>query len=283
MAKADGKNVVISPFSVASVLALLVQGADGNTLQQIQQALGVTGDKATIADQFEQYFRSALGTKLGSSPTLLIANRLYIQNGYQIKQTFHDTITKKFNFDINSLNFAEAVASANTINAFVEKNTNNRIKDLIKSDSLNSDTRLVGVNAVYFKDDWKKKFKTERTTKGDFYLDETNAVQVDFMHINDDFRYAELDDLEASALELEYTNTDLTFVVVLPNSRTGLPALEAKLQNYDFKKISNALYSTKVDVKLPKFKVEFDLNLNQVLKEVGRVKYCIGPLNEFIF
>lgn len=252
---------------MASVLAVLVQGADGNTLHQIQQALGLSGDKATIANQFEQYFET-LGVKDNRIKSLLIANRLYVQQGHQIKQSLRDTVMKKFNFDITNINFTQSVESANAINSFVESKTNNRIKDLIKSDALNQDTRLVGVNAVYFKDDWKQKFKKDETFKGDFYLDDTNAVQVDFMHINEEFRYAELDELDASALELEYNSSDLAFVVLLPNSRNGLPELETKLQSYEFAKITDALYKTKVDVTLPKFKVDFELSLNDVLKEV---------------
>lgn len=267
--------MIISPFSVASVLALLVQGADGATLDQIKRSLGVSGDKESIANRFEQYFE-ALGVKDNRVKSLAIANRLYVKSGYQIKQTFRDTIVKKFNFDISSMDFAQSVASANEINAFVESNTNNRIKDLIKAASLNQDTRLVGVNAVYFKDDWKHKFQKSRTFQGDFYMEGTRSgpadegiVKVDFMRINEDFRYAELDELNACALELEYGNSDLAFLVVLPNDRDGLAALEGKLQDYSIAQITEKLYKTKVDVMLPKFKVEFEVQLKDVLKEVG--------------
>lgn len=260
-------NLILSPLSVASVLALLIQGADGQTLQQMQKAFGLTGDKAMIAHQFEYYF-NMLGIKDEHAKALLIANRLYVHHGVSIKKEFHDIIVDKFHFDISSINFAQAAESAHMINEYVEEKTNHHIKNLISPAALGPDTRLVGVNAVYFKGDWKYKFDKRQTYASEFFVDNANVVQVDFMHLHEDLHFTRLDELDASVLELEYANSPLSFFVVLPDSRIGLPTLEGKLKNFDFKKITDTLFEAEVKVSLPKFKVEFELSLKEALREV---------------
>lgn len=253
---------------MASALALVSQGAQKNTFDQIVRGLHLGHlDKATIATEFAKHYDS-LKEGVGES-TLSVANHLYVQQGYQIQQAFRDVAVKQFKSGIESLNFAEAVAAAQTINSFVESKTNNKIKDLISADALGVDTRLVLVNAIYFKGNWEQKFPIERTSPGDFYVDETKTVTVDYMRNEDDYRFAELSELDACALEIKYAKSNISFVVVLPNGRTGLPALEASLKNYDLSKITSQMYKQKVDVTLPKFKIEYEIELNDVLKKVG--------------
>lgn len=251
---------------MASALALLSQGANGNTFDELNKGLHLTGDKVSTANQFHEYY-GLLKKAVGQS-TLSIANQIYVQNGYKINANFKDTAVQKFMSGIESLNFAEKDQSAKTINHFVEEKTKEKIKDLIKPDMLSSDTRMVLVNAIYFKGDWEYKFDKERTYQGDFYTSETDTVQVDYMTIKKKFNYGMLEDLDATALEMKYANSNFSFVIVLPNSRTGLSALESKLLNYDLAKINEQMFKQEVDVTIPKFKVEFEINLNDVLKKV---------------
>lgn len=258
---------------MASVLALLIQGADGDTLKQLKSGLHLHGDKETIANQFQEYFRSVgVGTEIGenqSSSALSLANRLYLQQGYQVNPAFKDAISKKLSFDIESLNFKDADSSARYINEFVERQTKNKIRDLFKAESLDASTRLVAVNAIYFKDDWEKKFDKESTYRDDFFVDGTKAIPTDFMSKNDDFRFANLKDLDASAVELRYKNSGLVFVIVLPNSRTGLLSLESDLANVELKDITDQFYWRQGQISIPKFKTEFELTkLGDILGKV---------------
>ncbi|XP_055317899.1 antichymotrypsin-2-like isoform X3 [Sitodiplosis mosellana] len=260
-------DVIISPLSVASALALLSQGSGGNTFEQLRQGLHLTGDKATAANQFAEYY-GLLEKSVGKS-TLSIANQIYVQKGYEINKNFKEVAVKKFQSGIDEMNFAENVASAKAINSFVEDKTKEKIKDLIKPDMLDALTRVVLVNAIYFKGNWEYQFNKESTTQGDFYISETDTVPVDFMYIKKKFNYAVLEELDATALEMKYANSNFSFVIVLPNSRTGLPALEAKLKNYDLAKITDQMHKHEVEVTIPKFKVEFEISLNDVLKKMG--------------
>lgn len=253
-------------MSVASALALAIQGAEKNTFKQIVNGLHLGADKETIAAQFAKHY-DLLMDGVGES-TLSIANQIYIQQGHQIRQTFRDVAIKQFKSGVDSINFVEAVAAAQTINSFVETKTNNKIKNLISSDSFDDRTRFVLVNAIYFKGNWELKFPIRRTSPGDFYVDETKTITVDYMRNEDKFGFAELSDLDASALELKYAKSNISFVIILPNGRTGLSALEVALMNYDLSKITSRMHKRNVEVILPKFKIEYEIELTEVLKKV---------------
>lgn len=261
-----GDNIIISPLSVSSVLALLSQGANANTYEELKKGLHLSGDKTSTANQFHEYY-SVLQRSVGQSD-LSIANKIYVQNDYKVKKEFHDVAVQKFASDIANLDFGKSSESANEINQFVQEKTHDRIKDLIEPSMINSDTRMVLVNAIYFKGNWKYQFEQERTIKTDFYTSETEKVSVDMMRMKKHFNYASLDDLDATALEMQYANSNFTFLILLPNTRTGLAALETKLKNYDLSQITAQMRSEEVDVSIPKFKVEFKINLNEVLKNV---------------
>lgn len=259
-------NVIISPLSVASALALFSQGTGGNTFEQLKKGLRLNIDKAAAADLFQEYY-GLLKESVGEA-TLSIANQIYVQNGHDLNQNFQEIAVKKFFSGIESLDFAQNVESANAINKFVEEKTKEKIKNLIKPNMLNALTRIVLVNAIYFKGNWEHQFKRENTIEGDFYTSETETVRVDFMNNKKRYNYGVLDNLDATALELKYANSNFSFVIVLPNSRTGLPALEAKLKSSNLTEVFNQMYSQEVQVTIPKFKVEFDISLNDVLKKV---------------
>lgn len=262
----------MSPLSVASALALLSQGAEGSTFAELCKGLHLSTDKSSVANQFHAYY-GLLEKSVGKS-TLSIANHIYVQHGYEINKQFHEVAVKKFLSGIESLNFAESAKSAGAINKFVEEKTKEKIKDLIKPDMLNALTRVVLVNAIYFKGNWEHQFDKDRTFKGNFFVNDNDKVTVDFMATKKRFNYAILDDLDAAALEMKYADSNFSFVIVLPNSRNGLPALEGKLRNYDLAQITNKMHKQEVEVFIPKFKVEFEIDLGDALKKV-RTKLAI--------
>jgi serpin B len=190
-------------------------------------------------------------------------------NNYSVKRSFNEVATKSFASEAQSLDFSQNTQSAATINGWVEANTNNKIKDLISADSLDSDTRMVLVNAIYFKGFWTYQFDPKNTFKAPFYLNDQDTVDVDYMKVKKHFKYGALPELDATAIELPYKDSDISMLIILPNTKTGLSALEGKLNTIDLGEVSNKLYSQEVNVELPKFKIEFDIELNEPLKKVG--------------
>lgn len=252
---------------MSSALALLSQGAEGSTFEQLSQGLHLGNDKSITASQFLEH-REALEHNLGESK-LSIANRIYVQHGQQLSKSFEDVAVSKFKSGIESLNFTDSEKSAGSINHFVEEQTNGKIKDLIKADQLDANTRSVLVNAIYFKGDWEQPFNSELTEKSNFYNSETETVSVDFMYMDSDFNVAYINYLDATALEMKYASSNISLVIVLPNNRMGLSALETKLKDYDLKKIAETFYYGRCEVTIPKFKIEYEINLNDVLQNVS--------------
>lgn len=161
-------------------IGLALMGANGQTAEEITTGLKFgKAEKPEIAEAFDK-----LIAPLKESPMLKIANKVYVKNAYHIKESFKSVATKQFHSESEEIDFEQAASSAHTINQWVEQNTNNLIKDLISQDSLGGDTRLVLVNAIYFKGFWANKFDVQSTFKQPFFNTEEDSVDVDMMHLN---------------------------------------------------------------------------------------------------
>lgn len=263
----ENKNIILSPLSIQMALGLASIGARGKTEQELLTGLKFAGaQRSAVANSFQQLIEP-----FQNNPMLKIANKLYVMTGYHVKGEFNEIATKQFHSEAEPINFAAAKPAADNINGWVESKTNNLIKDLIKADSLSSDTRMVLVNAIYFKGFWKHQFPKHATIKAPFYTSETDSVEIDTMHVKEHFRYGEFTELDAKAIEMPYKDSDMSMIIILPNSRTGLSALEDKLQTVNLSELSKKMCSVEVTVSLPKFKVEYEISLPEVLKKV-RIK-----------
>jgi len=230
----------------------------------MKRGLKLTGTQAETAEQIRR-----LIDPIQNSTMLKVANKVYVMQGYRVKKEFDVIAKDKFHSESQSLNFNQAADSANTINTWVESKTNDKIKNLISPDSLSSDTRMVLVNAIYFKGFWQHQFKKDRTAKAPFYTSETDTVDVDMMHVKEYFRYGEFPELDAKGIELPYKDSDMSMFIILPNKRTGLAKLETDLQGIDILGLSTKMYRSEVEVSIPKFKIEFELSLVNTLKKMG--------------
>lgn len=266
IAKADDptKNIIISPLSVQTCVALAYAGASGETAQEIVKGLHLVSNKREeVAASYAEFLQSYKDNQL-----VKIANKIYVNENYKLKESFREITQKYFNSEADTLNVGNPVVAADKINKWVEDKTNNKIKDLISPDNIDDYTRLVLVNAIYFKGSWAKKFDKENTMKENFYYSENDSTKVDMMTQKSKFRYGTFDDLDACTLELPYADSNLSMLIVLPNSRTGLKDVGSKLKNKSIFEISQNMYQTEVNVMLPKFKVEYAVELNEPLKQV---------------
>lgn len=155
------------------------------------------------------------------------------------------------------------------MNDWIKKKTNNKIKNLISADSLDADTRMMLVNAIYFKGLWTYPFDPPyRPFKRPFYINEQDSVEVEFMFTKDPFKHGKFEHLDASAIEFPFKDSNISMLVILPNSRTGLAALESKLQNIDYNELSEKMVFWDINVIFPIFKIEFDIEMNEPLEKV---------------
>ncbi|XP_068147289.1 serine protease inhibitor 3/4-like isoform X2 [Drosophila tropicalis] len=261
------RNIIFSPFSIQTCAAMLLMGAEKGTetFGELRHGLQFSiEDYADIANEFDTIL-----TAYEQLNTLKTANKLYLMNGLSVQRKFEILLTKRFHSKPESLDFANSSESAEHINGWVESRTNRLIKDIIKPELLNSQTRLILVNATHFKGEWEIKFNEHNTRDDDFYINESQKITVKMMHLEHTFLYAELKGLDATALQMNYKDSDLSMLIILPNTRTGLRNVENKLQSTSLKKITNQLSEAPVNVKIPRFKVEFEQELSPVFKMLG--------------
>ena len=260
-----GKNVFFSPISAHTVLSMAYQGAAGSTADSFASALHVKNQD--IAAKGYQNVMSSLNNV--ENVMLHIANKIYIMQNFPLKSKFETATRELFLSETETVNFGENVESAKKINGWVEEKTNSKIKDLIEPNALNSLTRLVLVNAIYFKGNWLHQFNKNATRTEKFYISETDTVDCEMMHITKRFFYADDDDLDAQILEMKYTNQNVSMVIILPRKRTGIEELEKKLVDVDLSTITQKVRQVEVEVSLPKFKIETTMDLKGVLEKMG--------------
>lgn len=255
-------------MSIYTALTLFSEGTECKTFEELRNGLDLGPNKQLTANLYAKYYKRLV--RGAGTSKFSLANKIYVQRGFSLNPNFN-ALAEKFRSGVAKLNFAQTERSARIINQFVEKETNNKIRDLISPQMLNAATRIVLVNAIYFKGNWLHPFKVKNTHKGVFHVSDTETAQVDFMNMQKNFNYAKLDDLNAAALEMHYRKSKLSFVIVLPNESSQLEDLQSKLEKYDRKMwsdITESMHEEHVHVTIPKFKSEFSMNLKQVLKNV---------------
>lgn len=266
-ADASNGNVVISPYSIATALALISQGAVEKTFEQIANGLDLPSDRTRISEVFHKL--SGRIEKETEPATLHVANKIYVKEGYQIQNGFKTAAQTKFHSSVEMKNFDDSELVAESINKWIQSKTNNKIDHLIDPNMIDESTRLLLVNAIYFQAKWRNPFIEQDTRPGNFYVNRQN-VTVQFMRNVGQYKYADLrPELDATAIEIPYSDSNATFIVVLPNTRDGLRRLESKLVEYDLIKLSEKLERQQVQITIPRFKIEQKTDLKNLLKELG--------------
>ncbi|KAM7344415.1 serine protease inhibitor 42Dd-like [Cochliomyia hominivorax] len=267
----SSENVVYSPASIQTALALAYMGAEGETQEEMRKALkiGQEEDKSVVAQRYGNFLKSAFGKTKENAPQLKMANRLYINDQLKVLPHYNKIAQDNFQAKAETLDFNKGQEVAEQINKWVEQETENKIKNLLQPDAVNSDTSAILVNAIYFKGKWLKPFSKDTTMKRAFHTNNKENQEVDMMYQDDDFGYVDLPELKAKALELPYENSDISMLIILPDDKEGLAELEKKLKGVDLNVITSKMQEESVDVLLPKFRIEFDIDLKEPLKKLG--------------
>uniref|UniRef100_A0A1I8Q6X4 Serpin domain-containing protein n=1 Tax=Stomoxys calcitrans TaxID=35570 RepID=A0A1I8Q6X4_STOCA len=264
------ENVVYSPASIQTCLALASLGAEAETAKELRQVLYLgEGEKRQVAENYGDFLRVVFKNPKANGPILKMANRLYVNQNLKINDDFNKIANEFFDAKAENVNFENARDAVNNINSWVEQQTEHKIKNLLTPQSVDGDTSSVLVNAIYFKAKWRNPFSVTSTAKNNFKINSKQQVQVDMMYQDDKFKYADLPEYNAKALEMPYENSDLSMLLILPNEVEGLAQLESQLKGKDLNEIASKLTQADVDVFLPKFRIEFDIDLKEPLKKMG--------------
>ena len=277
-AKVKGdENVLLSPASARIALAMAYAGAKGATAEQMAKVLVIPNDPKTH-DAFGAtlgLWQSWASAKVPSAPeapnqppTLRIANRLFGQKGRPFLPAYLTLVSDKYGAPLEQLDFKTAAdQSRKHINQWVEDRTEKRIKDLLQPPAVTADTRLILVNALYFKADWQDKFEKNQTRDQEFFTTPDKKVKTPMMSQTASYRYAETTD--AQALELGYLGAPLAMTFLLPKAKDGLSKLEASLTPAALGDILKKLGPERVQVTLPKLKIESSFSLGKALAALG--------------
>ena len=259
-------NFLFSPFSAQTVLALVQSGARGQTEQELKSVLHLPNNQRDVEEGFETLLPS-LKTARGYS--FHVANKIYLNHYFNIKSGFRRTATDVFGADVGTVDFSRSLQAANTMNQWVEQQTNDKIRDLISPSKIGSSTKAIVINALYFNGNWSTPFKRFITKKRDFYTPGRTPTQVDTMLKNEDditFNYAESKVLRAQFLELPFQGREVSMVFVLPFEMDGISYLE---QHIDKVFEPQAWTREYVNMSIPKFKIESELDVKQILQNVS--------------
>ena len=269
-----GQNLFYSPSSLSIALAMTSMGAKGNTAVQMAKALHWETLPQDQLHTEEQHFLNALQASNAAGNELLAANRLFVQKNFSLVQEFVEGTKKFYDAEIALVDYQkDAEGARKEVNGWVEEKTKQKIKNLIPEGVFNSRTRLTLVNAIYFKGFWQNQFDKKATFPQQFVASETEKVEVQMMHLTKKFKHVEnVAELGCQVLELPYQGEGLSMAVLLPHDTHGLAKLEESITH---DKLNKALESVsqshphKVEVSLPRFKLNQQFLLNSILAKMG--------------
>uniref|UniRef100_A0A8C3CLV9 Serpin domain-containing protein n=1 Tax=Cairina moschata TaxID=8855 RepID=A0A8C3CLV9_CAIMO len=228
------ENICYSPLSIISALAMVYLGARGNTESQMEKVLhfdnmtgmrGTTDSQCGPSEHIHDSFKDLLsGIAMPNATYVLkIADRLYLEKTYPVLPEYLNCAKKFYKAGLEEVDFKTATEEARQlINSWVDKETNGRIQDFLVPSSVDLNTVLVLVNAIYFKGTWKRAFKEEDTQEMPFSMTKQDSKPVQMMIQNSTFKVATVAAEKMKILELPYTSGELSMLVLLPDEVSGL-------------------------------------------------------------
>ncbi len=265
--KAEDNNIFYSPYSISAALAMTYEGAKGQTANEMKSVFHFP-ENNILRPNFAAIYNKI--NKKNKPYKLNTGNALWAQYDYPFLDEYMSLIEKFYGGKAANVDFVkETEKSRQTINTFIEEQTNNKIRDLIPEGVLNEMTRLVLTNAIYFKGTWKWEFDKSDTSNQDFKITPTNVVKTPMMYMNPDkatFNYADTEELQI--LELPYKGEDVSMLILLPSE--NLESIEPFMTSQKLDEYKNQMKETKLDaIHLPKFEFDSKYFMKDTLRAMG--------------
>ena len=286
----DYQNQFWSPFSAMSAIGMLQLGSKGDTKSQIQNVV-FGGWKSTEIEEPHQSLLQLTDEilepyKKGNNSMTIVANRMFIQEDFQLVQKFIDESREFYSSGgtFGSIDFGRSEEARNTINSWVEKATKDKITDLLPEGSVSPDTKLVLINAIHFLGNWKHQFNSSLTKQRDFHIQKSqdngktkkprhaslpSTVKVDMMSLEGKFTFCRLDGIDAEMLKLDYEDERLSMLIVLPDKEAGLKEVSKNFRDFNKEKCGENERSLHAVISIPKFKIEAEYKMKDILTEMG--------------
>lgn len=279
-------NLIFSPYSISSALAMTYVGASGVTFDEMQRALHFSLGQQETLNAFSKLNRFFTTHTSDSDPNfrLLLANSLWVQSGFSLLPSFVDKISGSFLSVLRSVDFANQTEAARTeINQWVKEHTQGRIVDLLQSRDIKPSTRTVLVSAIYLKASWQTVFESKNTQQAPFIaLDRTSTVSM----MDNTSMYSLYKDDSFAMVEIPYkiagmSSPKLAMLVLLPHDKNEIGSLENQLTDVSLGQWIDSMKRQRVHLLLPKFTFAEGFSLNDVLKQLGMTSAFIPNQADF--
>lgn len=250
-------NVFVSPLSASLCLSMITNGASGNTLTEMQDVLGFPASSFSLDDlnNYNQKLTTAL-LDLDNTTQLGIANSIWVKQGFKVYDSFVNVNKQMYDAQVQELDFTSPTAK-DVINRWCAEQTNDCIKEVIKVIPANA--RMYLLNALYFKGIWTSQFEKSATRQENFTNSDGTQQKVNMMNQTEMFNYTQ--NSTFSIAELPYGNEAFSMVILLPSGGKTLDESLSELTSENWKEWNSNMAGKQLQVKLPRFKVEYDKTL----------------------
>ncbi|XP_007523704.1 serpin I2 [Erinaceus europaeus] len=271
------KNVLFSPLGTKVLLGMIQLGARGKAQEQIRRALKTEEDSMGEEFSMLKLFFSAISEKKQQF-TFNLANAIYLQEGFTVKEQYLHGNQHFFQSTIKLVDFQDAKACADTISTWVESRTDGKIKDMFSEQEFGPLTRLVLVNAIYFKGDWKQKFRKEDTELMNFTKRDGATVNIPMMKAFLRTRYGYFSEASMGyqILELPFKGDDFSLNIILPAEGINIEDIEKQITAHQIWKWFSEMREEEVDIRLPRFKIEHKLDFKGALHSLNITEIFSG-------
>lgn len=272
------ENIILSPLSASMLLGMVMNGADGETLVQMQSVLGFGGTYA-IGD-INAYYRQLIDVlpALDKYTCLNMASGIWVRKDFPVRDDFAQACKQYFDAQAKNVSDFYDEKVLNDINSFAAQHTANRITKVIDASMIDDNTVMALLNAWYFKALWADKFDKKDTRQQQFTTLDGKQIKTDMMHQETECLYVYGEDFQL--VELPYKGDKYCADIVLPAKDTDIRAWLKKLNAEKWQQMLAKAYKTELSVALPKFSLNYNRTLNEDLQALG-MKDAFGRQADF--
>ncbi|HOH04466.1 MAG TPA: serpin family protein [Candidatus Pacearchaeota archaeon] len=281
LVKTEKDNIFYSPYSISAALAMTYEGAKGKTAEEIKEVFHFP-ETSVLRPNYAAIYNKI--NENNKEYQLSTGNALWVQQDYLLLNDYSEAVERYYGGKASNVDFIkETEKSRQTINSFIEEQTNNKVKELIPAGQVDHLTRLVITNAIYFKGTWEWEFDKSDTRDKNFYITPENVVKTPMMYMDSDkatFNYADLEKLQI--LELPYKGDKISMLILLPKQGEAYDYEKGEKITYNYNLEDIELSSEKLNeyksemqetklsaIYLPKFKFDTKYFMVSTLSEMG--------------
>ncbi|XP_076347317.1 intracellular coagulation inhibitor 1-like isoform X1 [Tachypleus tridentatus] len=262
-------NIIISPWSLSTVLGMAYLGANGSTAQEMEDVLeyrtaGIEGKSVHNGFKKQHNILNDANTKNEVSSV----NVALINSEYEIAKSYKDYLELYYNSTVKELNFTQADSVLQWVNTWGYWASRGKITKML-TETPPKETRLMLLNGVYFKGNWLNPFNPEDTRLEDFLNDDGKTVMVPMMHMTESVAYTEDVNLGVYAASFPYEGENMSMIILLPAENYNLTDVENRFTPVILDDILSSMNKYKIKIGLPKFELKNDHKLKDVLQSLG--------------